>query len=455
MPKKITKLTDEQAAQMPAWRDKWIAHGLSTERADWARFERGIKAAYRFAKLDDGIRIVRVSSPLVLAFAAPIADKMILGKIKKGDAVNNAVGVAVSDAVGVAVSDAVSGAVRDAVHVAVRRAVRDAVHVAVNNAISDAVRDAVSGAVRDAVSDAVGVAVSGAVRDAVRDAVGGAVRDAVHVAVRDAVGVAVRGAVRDAVHVAVRDAVGGAVRGAVRDAVHDAVNNAIGGAVRDAVENNWQNYIGGQFWVGGWWGSPSFASFFRDICKLQFDNDIWERAQAYEDMSYAGWCWPHSRFCMVSDRPTILHRDDNGQLHCEDGPAIAWLDGFCIYSIHGVTVPKWVIERPDTITVQTIDAEQNAEVKRIMIDRMGVNRYLQETSAKVLHMDMVRVMEGSDDHMPRALMEDKDGRRFLVGTDGSTERCYYMQTSRTAKNCEEAHMALNGGLKDSLCVMQS
>ncbi len=409
MPKKITKLTAEQEARMPEWRDRWIAHGLSTERADWGRFERGIRAAYRFAKLEQPMTIVRVPSPLVLAFAAPIADHVIrqLCKTKSGGAVRVAVRGAVDDAV--------RGAVDDAVDVAVRGAVDDAVRDAVRGAVDDAVR----GAVDDAVDDAVDVAV----RVAVRDAVGGAV--------------------------------GGAVDDAVDGAVDDAVGDAVGGAVGGAVKNNWTNYLGGQFWVGGWWGSSSFVSFFRDVCGLTFDDDTWERAKAYEDMSYAGWCWPHTKFCMVSDRPTLLHRDEEGRLHCEDGPAIAWSDGFCIHRIHGVTVPQWIIERPDTITIEAIDKEDNAEVKRIMMERMGISRYLQESGATVVAMDMVKPHHQKDDYMPRALMRDKSGRQFMVGTDASTVRVYYMQTSNTAKTISEAHEAINGGLLDSLCIMRS
>ncbi len=175
-------------------------------------------------------------------------------------------------------------------------------------------------------------------------------------------------------------------------------------------------------------------------------------------MSYAGWCWPHSQFCMVSDRPTFLHRDDGGELHCEDGPAIGWSDGFCIYRIHGVTVPAWIVMNPEKITLAAIDKEGrdgSAEVRRIMIDRMGTERYLQESGAKVIAIDMIRVCEGSEEYMPRALWQDKDGRRFLEGCDGSTNRTYFMQTSGDAKTCAEAHSVINGGLDDAKCVLQS
>lgn len=58
----------------------------------------------------------------------------------------------------------------------------------------------------------------------------------------------------------------------VDSAVIDAVIDAVGGAVIDAIKNTkltWHYWLGGQFWVGGWCGSPSYVSFFTDVCNLE------------------------------------------------------------------------------------------------------------------------------------------------------------------------------------------
>lgn len=100
--KRIEKLTQQQQDMMPAWRDKWIAIGLSTERADRARFEAAIPVCYRAAKLEPPKRIVWTTSPMAVAMAAPLAARIL----KNGVAVGGAVGDAVGDAVRVAVGDA-------------------------------------------------------------------------------------------------------------------------------------------------------------------------------------------------------------------------------------------------------------------------------------------------------------------------------------------------------------
>jgi hypothetical protein len=83
----------------------------------------------------------------------------------------------------------------------------------------------------------------------------------------------------------------------------------------------------------------------------------------------AGPAQPHENICWVSERHNVLHRDDHCRLHSLTGPACAYPDGLAIYAIHGVRVPAFVVERPQEITVEKIDREDNAEVRRAMTDR--------------------------------------------------------------------------------------
>jgi hypothetical protein len=46
-----------------------------------------------------------------------------------------------------------------------------------------------------------------------------------------------------------------------------------------------------------------------------------------------------------------------------------------------------VIEQPASITVAEIDAEQNAEVRRVMMERFGMARFIRESGAAVLDHD--------------------------------------------------------------------
>jgi hypothetical protein len=55
-----------------------------------------------------------------------------------------------------------------------------------------------------------------------------------------------------------------------------------------------------------------------------------------------------------------------------------------LYFWHGVMVPAFVVVRPDWITLQHIENETNAEVRRILVERYGHERYLRESKAEMV-----------------------------------------------------------------------
>jgi len=63
MPKKITSLTPEQIAQIPAWADKWIKIGLSTEPADFSRAEAAVLKCYDLISAQRPKAVLHVASP--------------------------------------------------------------------------------------------------------------------------------------------------------------------------------------------------------------------------------------------------------------------------------------------------------------------------------------------------------------------------------------------------------
>ena len=110
----------------------------------------------------------------------------------------------------------------------------------------------------------------------------------------------------------------------------------------------------------------------------------------YCDLASTGWIYFSDAFVIVCDRPAVLRttqqRDDRGVrylLHAPDGPAIVWRDGTALWYINGVRVPRNVVEAPETLTGKQAMCERNAEVRRIMIDRMGTERFLRDIKATV------------------------------------------------------------------------
>ncbi len=132
---------------------------------------------------------------------------------------------------------------------------------------------------------------------------------------------------------------------------------------------------------------------------------------------------------------------------CIPRPSHRWRDGWSLFHVHGVGVPGWIITNPEQITVAKIDAEQNAEIKRVMIERMGAGEYLFQTGAKIVHADTFH-------GLPRALMRDKHGNQYLYGSDNSTGRIYTMTVDPESKTCRAAHEGICG-FSETLITNQS
>ncbi len=95
----------------------------------------------------------------------------------------------------------------------------------------------------------------------------------------------------------------------------------------------------------------------------------------------------HEEFCIVSDRPEMLKVDDENRPHCADGPSHRWRDGWSLYHWHGTRIPpghEYLILAPEQITVAAIEAEQNTELRRVMIERYGAVRYFVDSGATIV-----------------------------------------------------------------------
>ncbi|MBW5482420.1 DUF6745 domain-containing protein [Streptomyces bambusae] len=106
----------------------------------------------------------------------------------------------------------------------------------------------------------------------------------------------------------------------------------------------------------------------------------------------AGWWWPYERLAVVCERPVELHRDEAGRLDRGDGPALAFPDGFALYAWRGMPVPAEFPAELAALTPERILAEDNAELRRVMLEHYGYERYLRESGAEPMHRDEAGVL---------------------------------------------------------------
>ena len=83
-----------------------------------------------------------------------------------------------------------------------------------------------------------------------------------------------------------------------------------------------------------------------------------------------------SHYCIVSELPTDVRRNNSDDLHSEKGFAVEWRDGFGMCFWKGVKIPKdWILLK-DSITRETIVLEQNIERRRCLMEIIGNQNYL-------------------------------------------------------------------------------
>ena len=130
---------------------------------------------------------------------------------------------------------------------------------------------------------------------------------------------------------------------------------------------------------------------------MGWEDPVLERFEIDETLAKScGWVWWHENVLAISDKPTVINRDDQGRLHCDDGPAIAYRDGWALHAIHGVIVPADIIQQPESITVARIEQESNAEIRRVMVERYGADRFLFDSGAKLIARDSVGLLYRKD-----------------------------------------------------------
>jgi len=75
----------------------------------------------------------------------------------------------------------------------------------------------------------------------------------------------------------------------------------------------------------------------------------------------------------------------NMLLHNDKGASVRYADGFSVYSLNGVRVTRELVETPaEKLDPQLVVKETNAEVRREIVRKIGVERLVQKLGAKTL-----------------------------------------------------------------------
>ena len=160
----------------------------------------------------------------------------------------------------------------------------------------------------------------------------------------------------------------------------------------------------------------------------------------------------------VQDSPTSIQIErvgDRNVVTCEDGPAIEWSDGSKFWAIRNMGVDEQLVMRPETQTVEQINAEENIELKRIRIERFGWDKYLTGMNATIVDgpEENYSGVDKTIEVLFSCNIDGDEDTKVLVSSCPSTGRVFAMELGQSFEGttCEEAQRWL--GPQTGTCVL--
>jgi hypothetical protein len=127
-----------------------------------------------------------------------------------------------------------------------------------------------------------------------------------------------------------------------------------------------------------------FYEYFRDVLNIEECHKL----DGLIDLAYhCGWVSMYEDTVVFQERPESIKFDDQNRLHCENGPAIRYPDGYSVYSWHGVQVPEEWIESKGTLSPEVALTWENVEQRRAACEIIGWATIIRKLDAQVIDCD--------------------------------------------------------------------
>ena len=198
------------------------------------------------------------------------------------------------------------------------------------------------------------------------------------------------------------------LRGQLRGQLWAQLRGQLGGQLWGQLRSQLSAQLRGQLWaqLGGQlsdqlkvrfnssylWGShDGFWIAFHKFCEhigVRFSDESLRKLNIMNDICrHVEWWWPYKNICIASRRPLMIRWDEERRLHCENGPAVRYADGYSIYSWHGVNVPSDWIEKPNKINPAAILRWDNIEQRRAGCEILGWDCIVSYLEGEVIDAD--------------------------------------------------------------------
>ncbi len=181
------------------------------------------------------------------------------------------------------------------------------------------------------------------------------------------------------------------IRNQLRNQLVDQLRNQLGEQLDGQLEEQLEEQLRSQIYETTWFAGGSevywvaFCKFCEQIGCILNNSDWLLSWDKYSET--CGALYPYKEIAFVSRRPTKLHFNQQRVLHCENGPAMAFGDGFSIHAWNGTRVPSHWIEAPEKVDPTEILKTKNVEQRAAGVAIVGMERMLDKLDHKVIDSD--------------------------------------------------------------------
>jgi len=171
----------------------------------------------------------------------------------------------------------------------------------------------------------------------------------------------------------------------IRDSIEDNIRDNIGTNIRDSIRKMKLEYIDTYSWCQHDINWIAYYKYFEKYGLLPYDRnfeifDIW-----YDLACSCGWCYTFENMVFVCEKPSKLYLNNQGRLHNPSGMALEYSDGYGLWMLNGVRVGKELIITPaEKLNPQLVVKEKNAEIRRELVRKIGIERVCQHLNAKCI-----------------------------------------------------------------------
>lgn len=209
------------------------------------------------------------------------------------------------------------------------------------------------------------------------------------------------------------------------------VRSQVESQVRSQVRSFHWPYLYGNYDAGYF----SFYDFMSEVMKIKYDCKA--KYDLYKETTRLGLIYPLDNICIVSEKPSIINIK-NGRLHCENGPSVAYKDGLEVYSLNGIKVPKEIVMTPaKEFTKEMILNEQNADIRREIIKKIGIERSIKLLGAKTLDKfgdyELLKIEMGREDRK-RVYLRMKNPSIDAYHIEGCPPECKTVKAALCFRN---------------------